>query len=225
MKKCFFVTPIGQEGSEERKNSDDTLEFLIEPICRKNDMEVIRVDKVNDTDKIDVTIMNHLQTADLVIVDMTTHNPNVFYEFGYRHALGKPLIPIIKKGSEGIPFDVYNLRTIFYSTEVRPLETAKNQLEETIKNIDFEELEPTEAPTELNIPLLKINDKLDTLLKAIEIRNEAEIDLIASQVAKHANPKDDMDAALMKTIMPELLRNPDSLKQLMELSAMFPPSE
>ncbi|GGC74724.1 hypothetical protein [Enterococcus wangshanyuanii] len=222
MKKCFFVTPIGQEGSEERKNSDDTLEFLIEPICSKNGMEVIRVDKVNDTDKIDVTIMNHLQSADLVIVDMTTHNPNVFYEFGYRHALGKPLIPIIKKGSDGIPFDVYNLRTIFYATEVRALETAKNQLDETIKNIDFEEIETTESSSEINIPLLKINDKLDTLLKAIEIRNEAEIDLIASQVAKHAKPKDDIDATLMKTVMPELLKNPDSLKQLLEISAMFP---
>jgi hypothetical protein len=32
-KVCFYVTPIGEDGSEERKNSDLFLSHLIEPVC------------------------------------------------------------------------------------------------------------------------------------------------------------------------------------------------
>lgn len=228
MKKCFFVTPIGDDGSPERKNSDDVLEFLIQPICNDLDFEVIRVDKLNTVDKINETVLRELRDSDLVIVDMTSHNPNVFYEFGFRHALGKPLIPIIKENSDGIPFDVINLRTIFYSLEVRPLSQAKEKLKDTIESFSYEddsdEVLATSDST-LPISLLKINDKLDEILLAIDKRNIEDIALVSEQVAKFAKPKEDLETTMMKELFPKMLENPDILRNMMALSELFPDSK
>ena len=78
-KTCFVVCPIGDEKSEIRSDSDKVLDFIISPVCTNLEFDVIRVDKINEVDRIDETILKYLKDADLVIVDMTTHNPNVFY--------------------------------------------------------------------------------------------------------------------------------------------------
>lgn len=44
-------------------------------------------------------ICQQLQIADLVIVDVSSQNPNVFYEFGMAVALGKMILPICYSGS------------------------------------------------------------------------------------------------------------------------------
>ncbi len=47
MKKCFVVTPIGNEGSETRKRTDQVFKYIIEPVCHECEFEVVRVDKIN----------------------------------------------------------------------------------------------------------------------------------------------------------------------------------
>lgn len=227
MKKCFFVTPIGDDNSETRKNSDDVLEFLLQPVCEDLGFEVIRVDQINSVDKINETIINELRNSELVIVDMTFHNPNVFYEFGFRHALGKPLIPIIRKDSSEIPFDVATLRTIFYSLEARPLEEAKNKLKDTIDafgNFDELALEKNIRSIEPNIEmsLLNINDRLDDILESIKQRNIEDISIISEQVAKFANPKEDVETAVMKELLPKLIENPTLLNEFIKLQEKLP---
>ncbi|EGO5846225.1 hypothetical protein P0E63_08975 [Enterococcus faecalis] len=227
MKKCFFVTPIGDDNSETRKNSDDVLEFLLQPVCEDLGFKVIRVDQINSVDKINETIINELRNSELVIVDMTFHNPNVFYEFGFRHALGKPLIPIIRKDSSEIPFDVATLRTIFYSLEARPLEEAKNKLKDTIDAFgNFDELasEKNIRSIEPNIEmsLLNINDRLDDILESIKQRNIEDISIISEQVAKFANPKEDVETAVMKELLPKLIENPTLLNEFIKLQEKLP---
>lgn len=227
MKKCFFVTPIGDDGSDIRKNSDDVLEFLLQPVCEDLGLEVVRVDQINSVDKINETIINELRNSELVIVDMTFHNPNVFYEFGFRHALGKPLIPIIKKDSLDIPFDVATLRTIFYSLEARPLEEAKNKLKATIEAFgSFDELASEEnihsIDPNVEISLLNINDRLDDILESINQRNIEDISIISEQVAKFAKPKEDVETAMMKELFPKLLENPALLEQFVSLQERLP---
>ena len=59
--------------------------------------------------------MELTQTADLYVIDLTSHNPNVFYECGRRHETGKPFIQLLRK-RESLPFDVSGIRTITYDT-------------------------------------------------------------------------------------------------------------
>ena len=56
-------------------------------------------------------ILRRLRDAELVVADLTGRNPNVFYELGIRHMIGKPAVQIIED-NEHIPFDVAQLRTI-----------------------------------------------------------------------------------------------------------------
>ena len=112
-KVCFVVSPIGDDGSPTRDNADKLFRHILGPVCRACGFEALRADQINDTDSITQTIMDKLASAELVIADITEHNPNVFYEMGYRKCLAKPLIHLKRKG-EVIPFDVNTIRTIEY---------------------------------------------------------------------------------------------------------------
>src|SRR6266849_4602149 len=50
-------------------------------------------------------IFNQISKADVIIADMTGRNPNVFYEVGYAHALGKPVL-LLTQATDDIPFDL-----------------------------------------------------------------------------------------------------------------------
>lgn len=135
-KKCFMVCPIGEEGGDVRKNSDDVLNYLITPVLSEKGYEVIRADKILDNDTITDTILEWLRNADLVIADLTDKNPNVFYELGYRAALKLPIIQIITEG-QSIPFDVSGIRTHSYNThELSKAESFKSNLKGIIDTIE-----------------------------------------------------------------------------------------
>jgi hypothetical protein len=55
-----------------------------------------------------------LNEARLVLADLTGRNPNVFYEVGIAHTLGKPLILLSADGGDAIPFDLNRFRHILY---------------------------------------------------------------------------------------------------------------
>ena len=92
---------------------------------------------------------------------MTGHNPNAFYELGFREALNRPMIPIIHHG-ESLPFDVSSNRTIMYSLEVEDIDVAKNKLHEMIKSFDGFIMpdEKEQQQTTLN----DLNNKIDDIL-------------------------------------------------------------
>src|SRR4051812_34406900 len=46
------------------------------------------------------TVKNHIASADFCIADLSKSNPNVTWEAGYAHALGKPIIPISQQINE-----------------------------------------------------------------------------------------------------------------------------
>ncbi|AVK84018.1 hypothetical protein C3943_10750 [Lysinibacillus sp. B2A1] len=223
MKTCFIVCPIGNEGSETRKNSDTVLKHIIQPVCQELHFQVIRVDQIYGTDRIDNTIYEHLKTADLIIADMSEYNPNAFYEIGYRHALGKPLIPIMKEGTD-IPFDLASLRTITYATDnLDKASAAKERLAETINSFDFsiEQNEKENEPVHQNITpyLLKIQDEIEDL-KGIMLKRNDEfakqtVELAIEQIQKNtAAPENKFAEILMK----EIANDPKKFK---EFDAIF----
>ena len=60
-------------------------------------------------------IVRFVQESELCIVDLTGHNPNVFYECGRRHETGRPTIQLVAKADlAALPFDVAGIRTIPY---------------------------------------------------------------------------------------------------------------
>jgi hypothetical protein len=108
---CFFMAPIGKEGDEKRKHSDMVLSTLVAPALSQSGLSVIRADQIEKPGMISKHIIEYIWKSRLAIVDLSFHNPNVFYELAIRHMLGKPTVHIVKK-SDGIPFDIGNFRTI-----------------------------------------------------------------------------------------------------------------
>ena len=163
-KICFIVTAIGESGTPTRERADNVYRYLIAPVCEELGYRPVRVDHVNAVDNINETVINYLKTAPMVVADMTDHNPNAFYELGFRQALELPLVPIIKVG-ERLPFDVITTRTVFYDTDVAKIEESKENLKAKIQS--FENFEMPESPIERSLTLDDLNDNLTKKLNKI----------------------------------------------------------
>jgi hypothetical protein len=71
------------------------LKYLIRPVCKQMGYITKRADEINEPGLITKKVIIKLINSDLVIADLTGHNPNAFYELALRHATGKPIILII----------------------------------------------------------------------------------------------------------------------------------
>jgi hypothetical protein len=110
-KICFFIAPIGEEGTEERKHSDMLLSSFLERAVADLGIKVIRADKIEKPGMITGQVIRYVLHSKLVIADLSYLNPNVFYELSLRHATGKPTIHVMRAG-ERIPFDLKDYRTV-----------------------------------------------------------------------------------------------------------------
>lgn len=113
---CFYITPIGEEGSEFRKHADLFLGSIVEPALEESfGLKVIRADTIDKPGVITRQIIDYIMRSRLVVADLSFHNPNVFYELAIRHAARLPVVQIIRKADK-IPFDLNQVRTISIDT-------------------------------------------------------------------------------------------------------------
>ena len=83
-------------------------------------------------------IYNQISKADFIVADMTNKNPNVFYEVGYAHALGKKTI-LLTQNVNDIPFDLKHYPHIIYSDRILKLkEDLTQRLKWFVENSDSE---------------------------------------------------------------------------------------
>lgn len=112
---CFYIAPIGDEGSDARRHSDLFLGTLIEPALEAFKLKVIRADAIDKPGIITRQIIDYIMRSRLVIADLSFHNPNVFYELALRHAIKLPIVQIIRS-NDRMPFDVNQMRAIQIDT-------------------------------------------------------------------------------------------------------------
>lgn len=228
MKTCFVVSPIGDEGSEIRDSADKLFKYIISPVCEKCGFEPVRVDQINDSDSITQTIIDKLLSSELVIADISGHNPNVFYEMGYRKCTDKPIIHLKKKG-ESIPFDVNTVRTFEYDlTDLDNVAATKNRLEQAIAAFSFSEQDDSleqgeEASKTLFaqgiIPMLyQILDSINELKEEVNKKDTETIQTIMQTSLNSAKKEESTDAVMIKMLLPELIKNPESFQNLMQIA-------
>lgn len=134
-KTAFIAVPLGDEGSEIRRNSEDLFELVIGSAFEKYDYELIRLDKLARSSSITGEVVSIIQEADLCVFDLTYSRPSIMYECGRRHEIGKPFIQMCRKG-EVIPFDLAGVRTIIYDlTSVRQAHQTVLALQDYIEAI------------------------------------------------------------------------------------------
>lgn len=111
--RAFVIMPFGERGEEPRPTGffQEVLNALIVPAGKQAGFTVYTANRTG-SDVIQSTIINDLLDADLVIADLTDHNPNVLFELGLRISQDKP-VALIKSKDTGRIFDVDNLMRVF----------------------------------------------------------------------------------------------------------------
>ena len=90
----------------------DVLEALKEAALRCG-IRAERIDEPESNERITDRVLDSIQRAEHVIVDLTNSRPNVFFEAGYAHALGKIPIYVARQGTK-LEFDLKDYPVIFF---------------------------------------------------------------------------------------------------------------
>jgi hypothetical protein len=103
---CFVAMPFNDLYQTE-------YETVISPTLEELNIKCIRGDEIYAHQRIMDDIWTSIRSCRFMIAELTGRNPNVLYEVGLAHAIGKPVI-IITRNSEDVPFDLKDLRYLFY---------------------------------------------------------------------------------------------------------------
>jgi AbiJ N-terminal domain 5 len=95
--------------------------------CASNTLECMRVDDIWEESAIIQDIFNLIFRAQVVVVDFTGKNPNVMYETGIAHTLGKHVIPISQSLAD-VPFDMRHHRVLKYLPNREGMVTLETEL-------------------------------------------------------------------------------------------------
>lgn len=119
-KSAFVLMPFAPEFTR-------IYEELIKPVLEDEGFEVRRADDTFDQQNILRTIVYNISVADLIVADLTSSNPNVFYELGIAHALSKYVV-MLSQELEQVPFDLRSYTIVTYSLRFDEVERLKDRL-------------------------------------------------------------------------------------------------
>jgi tetratricopeptide (TPR) repeat protein len=111
-KKCFVVMGFGEKtdlATGRTLDLDKTYRIIIKKAVEEAGLECIRADDIKHAGTIDVPMYELLLTADIVIADISTANPNAIYELGVRHALRPHTTIIMAESQFKFPFDLSHI--------------------------------------------------------------------------------------------------------------------
>jgi hypothetical protein len=180
---CFVIMPFGGW-------LDDYYETIYRPAIEAAGLAPHRADDLYRPSTIVNDIWAYTKKAKLLIADLTSKNPNVFYELGLAHALAKPAI-LVAESIDDIPFDLRALRVIIYNkNDPRWGEQLQTKIEAAIAEV-------MSAPQEAVLPaFLHVREssgvpKVTPREKDI-IGIKQEIELLRREVRRRS-PRDDTD--------------------------------
>src|SRR5690554_239112 len=104
-----------------------TIEQIPNSIC-------LRADNIYGNKPIIEDIWKSINEAKIIIAELTDRNPNVFYEVGVAHTVGKEVI-LITQSMDDVPFDLKHLRCIVYEYTPRGCKMLEDYLTNTIRQI------------------------------------------------------------------------------------------
>ncbi|MCZ2155435.1 MAG: hypothetical protein LC114_16285 [Bryobacterales bacterium] len=123
---CFvmmpFAAPLG-----------NYYEKVYKPAIEKAGLKAVRADtEIFGAGKIMDQVWSGTNAANVLVAELTTRNPNVFYELGLAHALKKPVV-LVSSNEGDVPFDLKHIRVI-YCDVTDPFWGAK-RLDKVAENI------------------------------------------------------------------------------------------
>ena len=185
-KECFIIMPITTPETMIEKYRDGevhfkhVLECLFIPAIEKAGY-IPKPPNAKGSDLIHAEIIKNLETADIVLCDMSCLNPNVFFEFGIRTSLNKPVCIVKDEFIESAPFDAGVLNHQDYKSSLEPWE-----LEAEIKKLTKHLAESSESSKGVNTLWKYFGMKTGIDFKAepyeVEAGTEGKLDFIKMQM-------------------------------------------
>lgn len=235
-KSVFFVTPIGSSDSLERKNSDRLLKWIIEPVCSELDLKVERADKLSSPGRITNQIAEKVVNSELVIADLTGLNPNVMYEVGVRHGKHMPIVQLTTYGTK-LPFDILDIRTVFYKLDLDNVDSAKSELAKLAKEalegksgpfstgIDNTSSANTEQESNVSSVLNIMADTLSIIQRDVlegRQENRQYVELLYKHILEIQEAKNtEVGLGFLSQIVGQGIQNPSGLREFAQVMQEF----
>ncbi|HEV2955218.1 MAG TPA: hypothetical protein VGX95_03795 [Xanthobacteraceae bacterium] len=140
-KSCFVIMPFGQkrdilpDGQKQDIDFDRIYAELIKPVAESLAVECTRSDEVSKSGLIHKDMIERILGSDVVVVDITTLNANVFYELGVRHTARPTGTVLVRMAHKPIPFNIGGMRVAEYDcTTAEALEHSRQILLTHLQN-------------------------------------------------------------------------------------------
>lgn len=116
MQTCFVIQPFDSGKFDKRFDS------IFEPAIKEAGMTPYRVDRDVAATILIQAIEENIRRASVCLADITTDNPNVWYELGFALASGRPVVMVcsderLLNGGKLFPFDIQHRSVLIYKTE------------------------------------------------------------------------------------------------------------
>lgn len=102
--------------------------------CAAAGYRCLRVDNIWEESTVIQDIFNLIFRAHVVVVDFTGKNPNVMYETGIAHTLGKHVVPI-SQSLDDVPFDMAHHRILKYLPNGEGIEAMVGKLADKLRQV------------------------------------------------------------------------------------------
>jgi len=103
-------------------------------VSKKLSLNVGRADELFSEQSIMDEVWALIISSQILITDCTGKNPNVFYEMGIAHTVGKPIV-VITQSPDDVPFDLRHRRYLQYQLTPRGMAKFEKALEATLSNL------------------------------------------------------------------------------------------
>jgi hypothetical protein len=107
-KRVFVLTPFHPKYEHTYK--------LIQSVCARLHLECVRGDEEFKPGAVLSHILELMAQASIIVVNIDGRNPNVYYELGIAHAIGKKTI-LLASDIDDVPFDLQSQRIVLYKTD------------------------------------------------------------------------------------------------------------
>jgi len=114
------------------KKFSSIYETHIKTVAKRKGLSIARADNFFANTSIIDDIWTLILGANVIVADCTDQNPNVFYELGIAHTLGKDVI-LLTQSMNDIPFDISHLRYIEYENTPRGIKKLEKSLDEALQ--------------------------------------------------------------------------------------------
>lgn len=125
MPRCFVIMPISTPIESVSDYGDDpdhfahVLCYLFKPALERAGYDMVPP-FVSNSQIIQAEIIRNIETADLVLCDISEWNANVFFELGIRVALDRPVALVKDSKTPAIPFDNALVSCHTYDSTITP---------------------------------------------------------------------------------------------------------